>query len=153
MNSTGCPAPAGIKTITPPPGARLHDWRKEDDMNKSDEAVKRLMETFNCAQAILSTYGPELGLDREHSLKVAAAFGGGIAGMGETCGVVSGALMAIGLAYGKTRADDRGAGEATQKAAHTFLETLQAAKLHPPLQRAPRLRRGHPGRPEVHERT
>jgi C_GCAxxG_C_C family probable redox protein len=34
------------------------------------------------------------------TLRIASNFGGGIAGWGEICGAVSGAAMAIGLAYG-----------------------------------------------------
>lgn len=50
----------------------------------------------NCAQAVLRYalllrgYDPEL-------VKSAQFFGGGIAGMGETCGAVSGSALALGL--------------------------------------------------------
>jgi len=46
---------------------------------------------------VLSTYGTRSGLDRETGLKVAGAFGAGMARMGETCGAVTGAFMVIGL--------------------------------------------------------
>ncbi|MBN1889633.1 MAG: C_GCAxxG_C_C family protein [Thermoflexales bacterium] len=61
---------------------------------------------FNCAQAVISAYGPELGLEREMALRVAGAFGGGMGRMGHTCGAVSGAFMVIGLKYGKAHEDD-----------------------------------------------
>ena len=57
---------------------------------------------LNCTQALLSTYGPQFGLERESALKVAAAFGSGM-GMGETCGAVTGALMVIGLKNTKVK--------------------------------------------------
>ncbi len=75
-------------------------------MSKVEQAVSCFEKSFSCAQAVLSAHGPELGLERELALRVAGAFGGGIAGMGRTCGAVTGALMAIGLEYGKTRAED-----------------------------------------------
>jgi C_GCAxxG_C_C family probable redox protein len=47
---------------------------------------------------VLSTYGPQFGLDRESAVRIAKAFGSGM-GMGETCGAVTGALMVIGLKH------------------------------------------------------
>ena len=75
-------------------------------MNQKEQAVACFAQTFNCAQAILSTYGLQLGLERELALRVAGAFGAGMGRMGETCGAVTGAFMLIGLKYGKTRPED-----------------------------------------------
>jgi C_GCAxxG_C_C family probable redox protein len=66
---------------------------------------------------VLSSFGEALGLDRELALRVAGAFGGGMARMGETCGAVTGALMVIGLKYGMTQAKDEAAREQTYKLA------------------------------------
>jgi C_GCAxxG_C_C family probable redox protein len=81
-------------------------------MSKVEQAVSCFEEGFSCAQAVLSTYGSQSGLDREMALRVAGAFGGGMARMGRTCGAVTGALMVIGLERGSTRADDEEAKEA-----------------------------------------
>ena len=62
-------------------------------MSKVQQAVSLFNEGLLCSQALLSTYGPELGLDREIALKLATAFGGGMCRMGETCGAVARALM------------------------------------------------------------
>ena len=40
--------------------------------------------------------------------------------MGETCGAVTGAFMAIGLKYGMTQAKDEAARDKTYKLAHEF---------------------------------
>ena len=64
-------------------------------------ALKLFHDGYNCAQAIVAVYGDEFGLERENALKIGAPFGGGIANTGDTCGAVSGALMVIGLRYGK----------------------------------------------------
>ena len=93
--------------------------------NKADEAVRCFAETFNCAQAVAHAYGPDLGLDPECALRVASAFGGGIALTGTTCGAVTGALMIIGLAYGKTKAEDTQASEETYRIAATFVERFK----------------------------
>ena len=57
-------------------------------------------EVRSCSQAVLATFATELGLDRPTALAVATAFGGGMARLGETCGAVTGAFMAIGLKHG-----------------------------------------------------
>jgi len=54
----------------------------------------------DCSQAVFAEFAPQLGLERETALKVAAVFGGGMS-HGYTCGCVTGALMAIGLRYGQ----------------------------------------------------
>jgi len=70
-----------------------------------EDKVKRSVETFrngyNCAQSVLTVFAVELGMNKDLGLKLANPFGAGIAYMQETCGAVSGALMAIGLKYGK----------------------------------------------------
>lgn len=54
----------------------------------------------DCSQAVFAEFAPQLGLDRQTAMKIAACFGGGM-WRGETCGCVEGALMAIGLKYGQ----------------------------------------------------
>ncbi|NOY97658.1 MAG: C_GCAxxG_C_C family protein, partial [Chloroflexi bacterium] len=52
-------------------------------------------------------FAPDLGLSEESAIKIAAAFGGGMARQGEVCGAVSGALMALGLKYGHASPENR----------------------------------------------
>ncbi len=67
-------------------------------MSDASCAVQCFKKGYSCSQAVLGTYGPRFGLDQELAFKVAACFGGGMR-MGETCGVVTGAFMVIGLRY------------------------------------------------------
>jgi len=97
-------------------------------MGRADEAVARFRGEFNCAQAVFSTFAPELGLAREVALWVAGAFGGGMGRSGATCGAVTGALMAIGLKYGKCRPGDDAARERTYALAGDFLRRFQARR-------------------------
>ena len=53
----------------------------------------------NCAQAMLMVYGKYCGVSEERAMKLAAGFGGGMGGMGKTCGAVSGAIAVLGLTY------------------------------------------------------
>ena len=78
-------------------------------MTKPERAVDLFARQFNCAQAILGAYGPDEGLDERRCLTIAAPFGGGIARLGETCGVVTAAIMVLGLRHGGAAAADPGA--------------------------------------------
>ncbi len=69
-------------------------------MSRVDEAVSRFAEGFSCSQAVCSVFAVDLGLTDEQALKVASGFGGGMGQTGGTCGVVSGAVIVLGLAYG-----------------------------------------------------
>ena len=82
-------------------------------------------ENFSCSQAVFSTFASEMGLDRETALRVAGAFGGGMARMGETCGAVTGAFMLIGLKCGQIRADDKTAKDTTYRIVREFVEKFK----------------------------
>ena len=80
-------------------------------MKDVESAVSLFKGGFVCSQAILSTYGPGLGLDEETALKLSAGFGGGMGRMGDICGAVTGAFMVIGLKYGNAKAEESEAKE------------------------------------------
>lgn len=73
----------------------------------------------------MATFGQELGLNRELALKVAGGFGGGMARMGEACGVVTGAMMVIGLKHGKTKAFDDESKERTYRFIIEFVDKFK----------------------------
>ena len=70
-------------------------------------------------------YGERSGLDRETALRVAGAFGAGMARTGETCGAVTGALMVIGLNYAKTRKGDDDSRERAYALAQEFMDAFR----------------------------
>lgn len=51
----------------------------------------------NCAQAILSTFCEQFGLERSLALRLAQGFGAGMGQKGNTCGAVTGSYMVLGL--------------------------------------------------------
>lgn len=73
---------------------------------KSEQAVGRFRDGFNCSQALLSSYCEQFGLDCEQASRIATGFGGGMR-MAETCGAVTGAFMVLGLKYGNSTAEDK----------------------------------------------
>ena len=95
-------------------------------MSMVERAAAFFDEGYNCSQAILATYGPALGLPRDLALRLADSFGGGISGLGETCGAVSGALMVIGLQNGRLEAQDIEAKDRTREAGQEFVKRFEA---------------------------
>jgi len=74
-------------------------------MDKADTAIKYFRNSFNCSQSVFTVFGKEYGLSENDCLKTACAFGAGMGRQQLTCGAVTGALMAIGLKYGKAMGD------------------------------------------------
>ena len=64
-----------------------------------EEVRAKFAAGWHCAQCTLVPWAEALGDDADELLRMAAAFGGGMF-RGDTCGAVSGALMALGMAYG-----------------------------------------------------
>jgi C_GCAxxG_C_C family probable redox protein len=74
----------------------------------SDRSEKAAAEfaKCNCSQAVLSSFGPELGLGKAECLRVAACFGAGMGRLGRTCGALTGGLMVLGLRHAKEMLED-----------------------------------------------
>jgi len=69
------------------------------------EAKDYFAQKYNCSQSTFAPFARYFGLDTEVAFKIATPFGGGFGHMGEACGAVSGALMALGLAKGNAVVD------------------------------------------------
>jgi len=91
-------------------------------MKKTDMALASFKSGFTCSSAVFSAFSDELGLDGKTAKKIACGFGAGISKSGNICGAVSGAIMVIGLRYGKTRVGDDAATDQTRLLVSEFLE-------------------------------
>jgi C_GCAxxG_C_C family probable redox protein len=92
-------------------------------MKKSESAIEYFKNGFNCSQSVFTVFGIEHGLTEDQCLKTACAFGAGMGRRQYTCGAVTGALMAIGLKFGKGKQDDNSKKTATyEKVAEFFKE-------------------------------
>jgi C_GCAxxG_C_C family probable redox protein len=80
--------------------------------SKAEVAEAHLNEGFGCAQSVFAAFADEIGMDRETALRIAGPFGGGMGGLGWTCGAVTGAIMVIGFLYGRTDPEDKAAKQA-----------------------------------------
>jgi C_GCAxxG_C_C family probable redox protein len=85
-------------------------------------ANKRFSQHYSCSQSVFSAFASRFGLTDEQALKLASPFGGGIAHQGHVCGAVTGALMAIGLARGKTDPQDK---DAVYQVAQAFMQKFE----------------------------
>ena len=94
-------------------------------MDNVERAASLFEEGFNCSQSVFSAYAEQFGLPSETALRIAAPFGGGMGRMGEVCGAVVGAFMAIGLKHGNTKAEDRGKKEESYRLAREFSSLFQ----------------------------
>lgn len=95
-------------------------------MSKVKIATSLFKEGFSCSQAVLSTYSEQFGLKRVTALKLAQAFGEGMALMGQTCGAVTGAFLVIGLKHGRTKAEDIEAKEKTYELVREFVKRFKS---------------------------
>jgi C_GCAxxG_C_C family probable redox protein len=89
----------------------------------SEIAVARMKMNFNCAQAVLVAFAPQLGLDEKQALRMASPLGGGVARRGQVCGALTGALLALGLAKGS---DTPAGKEDAYRMGKEFLERFEA---------------------------
>jgi C_GCAxxG_C_C family probable redox protein len=83
-------------------GNQISDIRKSIyEMKKTEKALDYFRNKFNCSQAVFTVFGTEYGLSEDDSLRIGCAFGGGMGRQQQTCGAVTGALIALGFKYGK----------------------------------------------------
>jgi len=89
-------------------------------MTNIDKATEYHSKGFNCSQAVFCTYCEQLGLDIKTALKISGGLGGGMGGLGEVCGAVTGAYLLIGLKHGQTQPEDKAAKEKTYAMVREF---------------------------------
>jgi C_GCAxxG_C_C family probable redox protein len=66
--------------------------------NQAERAVELFSQSYNCAQSVYAACATGDGLSEAQRLALGAPFGGGFAQMGEVCGALTGALLALGEA-------------------------------------------------------
>jgi len=82
-------------------------------MNRPERADQLHAQGANCAQSVACAFAEDLGADRALTLRLATGFGGGMGRTGGTCGALTGAFMALGLAFGMNDPADLAAKERT----------------------------------------
>lgn len=82
-------------------------------MTKTELAVTKFTEGYNCAQSVLFAFCDDRGLDKDKAFKIACGFGAGMGRKQKVCGAVTGGIMVIGTKYGRGVNDAKSATETT----------------------------------------
>ena len=69
-------------------------------MEHSMKAAELFVEGYNCAQAVVVAFCDVTGMEKDYAAKLASGFGGGMGGLREVCGAVSGMNLVLGCLYG-----------------------------------------------------
>jgi C_GCAxxG_C_C family probable redox protein len=88
-------------------------------VKKTDKAIDYFRNSFNCSQSVFTVFGKDYGLSENDCLKIGCAFGAGMGRQQLTCGAVTGALLALGLKYGKAY------GDSEDKKRETYMKTRE----------------------------
>jgi len=96
--------------------------------NRSERAVDYFRNRFNCSQSVFTVFSADYGLSEDDSLRISCAFGGGMGRQQQTCGAVTGALMALGMKYGKAFKDPEERKQLTYAKTREFFEEF--TKIH-----------------------
>ena len=95
-------------------------------MDLTDIAESRHRSGYSCSQSVFSALAERWNISPDVSLRIAAGFGGGLAQSARTCGCVTGAIMAIGLAQrGISPEVNRSEKEKTYEVCRRFMRAFE----------------------------
>ena len=95
-------------------------------MDLADIAEARFRQGYSCSQSVFSTLAERWNIDLNVSLRIAAAFGGGLARSARTCGCVTGGIMALGLTQrGITPEENRSQRDKIYEASRRFMRAFE----------------------------
>jgi C_GCAxxG_C_C family probable redox protein len=89
---------------------------------RGEDAAALFRSGWSCSQAVCCAFAEDFGTDEKTALRLSCGLGGGMGHTGNTCGAVSGALMVIGMKYGRTELDDLASKEKTYAMAQRFIQ-------------------------------
>ena len=93
---------------------------------KSDIAVAKFRDGYNCAQAVLYAFCDDLGFDKNIALKLACGFGAGMGRAQAVCGAISGGIIALGLKHGRGEGQDKAPTEATYRRVQQLMAAFES---------------------------
>ena len=81
---------------------------------------------FLCSESVLLAIADWLEVQNDLIPKIATGFGGGIGRHGEICGALSGAIMGLGLHYGRDHPSETAEGQPPYEYSHTMVNLFIA---------------------------
>ena len=95
-------------------------------MTNEEKSSELFTKGYNCSQSVLGAFCEDDGLELSTALRLTAGFGGGMR-CGDTCGAVTGALMAIGLKCGHNAELDQEQKQFCNEKMSEYIEQFVAA--------------------------
>jgi C_GCAxxG_C_C family probable redox protein len=74
--------------------------------SKSEIAIEKFLEGFNCAQSVFYSFCDDLQFEKNTALKIACGLGAGMGLKGEVCGAVTGGIIVLGTKYGSSKKNE-----------------------------------------------
>jgi C_GCAxxG_C_C family probable redox protein len=94
--------------------------------DRVEEALANMQKYGSCCTGVLATYSPDLGIEKDLAAGLGRGMAGGIGGLGNVCGAVSGAVMVIGLkTTDKDNINDMAVGLKTMETAKEFVSKFE----------------------------
>jgi C_GCAxxG_C_C family probable redox protein len=94
--------------------------------SRSENAVKKFIDGYNCSQSVLYSYSDKAGITGQLALKAACGFGAGMGRKQEVCGAVTGGIMVLGLMHGRGENEDRQKLETTYALVRELIDRFNA---------------------------
>jgi len=91
-----------------------------------EKAKENFTNGFNCTESVLKSLTAEMGIECSCIPKIATGFGAGFGRHGEICGAITGAVMALGLKYGRSDTKDPEAKEKAYAIVDDFIKTFES---------------------------
>jgi C_GCAxxG_C_C family probable redox protein len=91
------------------------------------KAEELFLQGYNCAQAVVHAFQPELGIDSATALKAATGFGAGMGRRQETCGAVTGGVMVLGFCHGRALDEAKSKTDETYARVRKLMTRFEAA--------------------------
>ncbi|MCR6628971.1 MAG: C-GCAxxG-C-C family protein [Magnetospirillum sp.] len=91
-----------------------------DSADANSQAIQRFKEGLYCAESVLATLASRLGIDNPQVPAIATGFCSGLSQTAGPCGALTGAVMGLGLAFGRN--DGTGSVQRTYEAVQTLVE-------------------------------
>jgi C_GCAxxG_C_C family probable redox protein len=96
-----------------------------ENMTNGKIAEEKFRSGYNCSQSVLFGLIDELNIDKDTALKISNGFGGGMGRKQEVCGAVSGAIMSLGLLYGRGEKDGPEKQETTYSKVRELIDSFK----------------------------
>lgn len=95
------------------------------EFDLQEALISRFSTGYNCAETVISVLSEALDIECSCIPRIATGFGAGFGRKGEVCGAINGAVMAIGLVYGRDNSADKEAKEKVYALVSRLLDSFE----------------------------